>query len=394
MTTDSPRPSRLLRAMAPRDPREHPRTATPLELLFDLCFVVAIAQLAAALHHAIAADHAMEGARGFLMVFLAIWWAWMGFTWFASAFDTDDAPYRLKVLVQMAGILVLAAGVERAFEEGDFTLITLGYVIMRIGLVALWVRAGRSDSSVRATAYRYAVGIVVLQVFWVGLLRVPADLWIYGWAVLIACELLVPLWAERAANSPWHPHHISERYGLLTIIVIGESVLASTLAIQSAVDLGAMPGSLVQVIVSAPVILFAMWWLYFSQPGHAALGTMRRAFVWGYGHYFVFASAAAVGAALAVAVDHAVSHTEISDVQAALALAVPVAIYLCSVWFVQIRPQPNDEVCGKIFLLSIFAVLASPWTPMPTAAVAATLAVATGLVVWSVERRSGKLARI
>ncbi len=263
--------------MAPRDPEEHPRAATPLELLFDLCFVVAIAQLAAALHHAIAAGHAAEGVRGFVMVFLAIWWAWMGFTWFASAFDTDDAPYRLKVLVQMAGVLVLAAGVKRAFEEGDFTLITMGYVIMRIGLVALWVRAGRSDASVRGTAFRYAGGIVVLQVFWIGLLRVPANLWIYGWGVLILCELLVPLWAESAAESPWHPHHISERYGLLTIIVIGESVLASTLAIQSAVDLGTIPGRLVQVIISAPVILFAMWWLYFSQPGHEVIGTMRRA---------------------------------------------------------------------------------------------------------------------
>lgn len=376
--------------MMSRDPDEHPRAATPLELLFDLCFVVAIAQLASALHHAVASGHAAEGARGFVIVFLAIWWAWMGFTWFASAFDTDDAPYRLKVLVQMAGVLVLAAGVKRAFEEGDFTLITLGYVVMRIGLVALWVRAGRSDASIRGAAYRYAIGIVILQIFWIGLLRVPANLWIYGWTVLILCELLVPLWAESAARSTWHPHHISERYGLLTIIVIGESVLASTLAIQSAVELGAMPGRLVQVIVSAPVILFAMWWLYFSQPGHAVLSTMRRAFIWGYGHFVIFASAAAVGASLAVAVDHAIGHTKISDTQAGLALAIPVAIYLLSVWFIQIRPQPNDEICGKIFLVAILAVLGSPWTSMPTLAVAAVLALSTGLVVWSVDRRSAQ----
>lgn len=121
---------------------------------------------------------------------------------------------------------------------------------------------------------------------------------------------------------------------------------------------------------------------------------MTCAFIWGYGHYFVFASAAAVGAALAVAVDHAVGKTDISDAQAALALAIPVAIYLFSVWFVQIRPQPDHQICGRIFLLSILAVLASPWTPMPTAAVAASLAVTTGLVVWSVDRRSGEPARI
>ncbi len=75
------------------------------------------------------------------MVFFAIWWAWMNFTWFASAYDVDDVPYRLLALVQMGGVLVLAAGVPSAFEHQDFFGITLGYFIMRIGLVAQWVRA-------------------------------------------------------------------------------------------------------------------------------------------------------------------------------------------------------------------------------------------------------------
>jgi len=322
------------------------------------------------------------------MVFLAIWWAWMGHTWFASAFDTDDTPYRLKVLLQMIGVLVLAAGVERAFEHQDFGLITLGYVIMRVGLVAGWLRAARADTAVRRTARRYALGIALLQVFWIGLLAVPAHLWIYGWGVLIVLELLVPWWAEGAGNTPWHPHHISERYGLLTIIVIGESVLASTLAIQSAVDFGSLPASLLQVIVSAPIILFAMWWLYFSQPGHAVLSSSRRAFLWGYGHFFVFASAAAVGAALAVVADHAIGRTEISDLQAGMAMAIPVASYLLSVWFVQIRPQPDDVICGRLFLIATVAVLVAPLTPFAVPVIAGILALTTALVVVSVDRRS------
>lgn len=98
-------------AMRSRDPQEHPRAATPLELLYDLCFVVA-------------EGRPVQGVIGYLLVFFAIWWAWMGFTWFASAFDTDDPLYRLKVLLQMTGVLVLAAGVPRAFNDTDFSLIT------------------------------------------------------------------------------------------------------------------------------------------------------------------------------------------------------------------------------------------------------------------------------
>lgn len=103
--------------MRARDPHEAHRAATPLELLFDLCFVVAIAQVAARLHHAIAEHHVVAAIPAFLMVFFAIWWAWMNFTWFASAYDTDDAPYRVNVLLQIAGVLAIAAGVPRAFDH-------------------------------------------------------------------------------------------------------------------------------------------------------------------------------------------------------------------------------------------------------------------------------------
>ena len=134
----------ILRAMQARNPHEGHRAATPLELLYDLVFVVAIAQAAAALHHAIANGHALHGVLGFAAVFATIWWAWMGFTWFASAFDNDDALYRIKVFIQMCGVTVLAAGVPAAFEEFDYRLVTYGYTLMRVGLVAQWFRAAKS----------------------------------------------------------------------------------------------------------------------------------------------------------------------------------------------------------------------------------------------------------
>ena len=122
-------PSR--RPMRGRDPGEAHRAATPLELLFDLTFVVAVSQAAAQLHHALAEGRTGSGLFGYAAVFFAIWWAWMNFTWFASAYDNDTVLYRLGVFVQVAGILILAAGVPRAFNDEDFSVVIVGYVVMR-----------------------------------------------------------------------------------------------------------------------------------------------------------------------------------------------------------------------------------------------------------------------
>jgi len=117
------------------------RASTSLELFFDLCFVVAVAQASSGLHHDLSEGHVTDGVSGYLFIFFAVWWAWMNFTWFASAYDTDDVAYRLTTLVQMAGALVFAAGVPRAFVGGDFVVITLGYVIMRLAMVTQWLSA-------------------------------------------------------------------------------------------------------------------------------------------------------------------------------------------------------------------------------------------------------------
>ena len=325
--------------MIARSPHEPHRTATPLELFFDLIFVVAIAQAASGLHHAVADAHPAEGLVGYLMVFFAIWWAWMNFTWFASAYDCDDVPYRLLVFVQITGALIMAAGVPAMFESrGPNHTMVAGYVVMRLALVAQWLRAAASDPAHRVTARRYAAGISVLQVAWIALLYVPA-LWGPGFLAFAALELAVPVWAERAASTTWHPHHITERYGLLTLIVLGESMLAATLAVQSAVVSGEAHASLTPIIVGGLLTVFAMWWIYFDRPVHDLLTSLPKAIVWGYGHYLIFAAAAAVGAGLAVAVDHATHHAKVGRVGAGAAVAIPVAVYLLCLWLLHHRPD-------------------------------------------------------
>jgi low temperature requirement protein LtrA len=375
--------------MVARSPDEEHRTATALELFFDLCFVIAVAQASAGLHHAVVDDHAAQGVVGYLGVFFAIWWAWMMFTWFASAYDNDDIPYRLATLVQIAGVLILAAGVPRALDGGDYGVITLGYVVMRLAMVSQWLRAARADERRRATCLRYAAGVTLVQVGWVARLAIP-DQGPWGWArvvqvVLIAAELAVPVWAERAGMTPWHPRHIAERYGLFTLIVLGESLLAATVAAQSALDAEAAFGELATTATGGLLTVFGMWWLYFAKGASRQLASLRSALVWGYGHYLVFASAAAVGAGLAVSVDVAAQHAKVGELVAGAAFTVPVAVFLLTVWALQLRPHHlgTSGTWGTwraaVVPLAALAVLGATFTPQPVLltglAVAAAVAV-------------------
>jgi len=345
----------LITRMTARDTTQAHRASSPLELLFDLVFVVAIAQVAAQLAHAIAEGHVLESLLPYCMVFFAIWWAWMNFTWFASAYDTDDVPYRILVLVQMAGVLILAAGVPSAFSGGGFTAVTIGYLVMRVGLVSLWVRAGLQHPQGRATAFRYAAGISVVQVFWVARLAFPdSSPW---WFLVIAlADLSVPLWAERTGTTAWHPHHIAERYGLFTIIVLGESVLASTVGVQDALDGGGLSTDLIVIALAGLTLLFVLWWLYFAEPAGDGLTRRRNlSFVWGYGHYLIFASLAAVGAGLEVAVETAGHHTEVTDQEVSFAVAVPVAVFLVMLWAV--HAPIVDRVVINPFAIAVSAAV-------------------------------------
>src|SRR4051794_31152448 len=154
------------RPMLPRRPDESHRASTPLECLFDLCFVVAVGRAGVSFEELVGHSSIGSAIVSYGMIFFAIWWAWMNFTWFASAYDNDDVPYRISVLVQIVGSLILAAGIASAAdpEHRDFSILVVGYVVMRLATVFNWIRAGRSDSTHRTTAYRYAAGITFVQI--------------------------------------------------------------------------------------------------------------------------------------------------------------------------------------------------------------------------------------
>ncbi|MFF0739074.1 low temperature requirement protein A [Streptomyces sp. NPDC004111] len=364
--------------MSGRDPGEAHRTATSLELLFDLCFVIAVAQAAASLHHALAEGHAATGVLSFALVFFTVWWAWMNFTWFASAYDPDDIPYRLTVLVQITGSLVLAAGVPRAFENGDLRIITVGYVVLRTALAALWLRAALADPARRTTALRFAAGVTACQVGWVALLALPDAARLPGIVVMIAAEVSVPVWAQSAGMTPWHPHHIAERYELFTLIVLGESVVAVTLAVRGAFDRPHAGGGLYALAGGGLLLVYGMWWLYFARPAHTLLATShrthRRRFVWAYGHYLVFASATAAGAGMAGYADHITGGGHASPTAAAAAVTVPTAVFLLTVWAIHLRPHRGAATERILYPLAAAGVVAATWSPAPVLVAGALLA--------------------
>jgi len=372
----------LRRPMGPRDRDEQDRSATALELLFDLCFVVAVAQAADHLHHALVQGHIADGVVSYGSVFFAIWWAWMNFTWFASAFDTDDVPYRLLTLLQIGGVLLLAAGVADGFDRQDFTVVTVGYVLMRVAMVTQWLRVAHDHPAGRGTALRYAAGITALQLGWIALLALPLSWRGPGFLLLAAGELAVPVWAEWSGQpTAWHPGHITERYGLFTLIVLGECVLAATTTVQAAIGTGGLSPSLVVVAAGGLVLLFALWWSYFDRPAAEGLrASPRSAFGWGYWHLLVFASLAAVGAGLQVVAETVDRHGSLSGRTASLTLAVPVALFLVVLgllhsWVARYRRERAVARFSATAVLVVLAAVATP--PLPLALTVALI----GLIV-------------
>ncbi len=343
-----------LKGAVVRNPTEEHRSSSALEAFFDLCFVVAVAQVSTGLHETLAQHRIGDALIAYLSMFFAVWWAWMNFTWFANAHDADDIPYRLLTFIQMGGALVMAIGVTDVFGHQNFKTVTIGYVIMRVAQVTQWVRVALAFESMRTRALRYAGGIAVVQVLWVIRIPMRGSGTVAFTVLLVVLEVVIPIWAERVATgNVTHLEHITDRYGLFTLIVLGEAVSAGTIGIQEASRSG-VTAELVVVAIAGLMISFAAWWMYFGNPHRRGPDTIRRSFEWGYGHYLIFASIGAIGAGIHLAaqyitmqaangpVPEAPASAESATVAAAvndasghittrvasLAVAVPVAVFI------------------------------------------------------------------
>lgn len=329
--------------MSGRDPHEPHRVATPLELLFDLTFVIAFGSAASELAHALATGHIGSGLTSFVFVTFAVCWAWVNFSWFASAYDTDDWVYRLMTMLQMVGVIILALGIPPVYasiEHGEHVnnrLMVAGYIVMRIAMVAQWIRAARQDPAHRRACIGYAITITVAQIGWIGIAiaeaSVPMTFLLVALMTLI--ELAGPWLLEiRTGNTaPWHAHHIAERYGLLTIIALGEGVIGTVASLSAVVTAQGWSVDAVLVAVAGTGLTFGMWWIYFVVPSaHLLHAQRRKAIPFGYGHIAVFSSIVATGAGLHVAAYYIEHQSTLGSVATVLSVAIPVGIYIVSVY--------------------------------------------------------------
>jgi low temperature requirement protein LtrA len=272
------------------------RRATWLELFFDLVFVAAVGQLA----NALSAEPTTGRFFEFLGLFVPVWWAWMGFTYYANRFDTDDLVYRLLTLLAMFAVAVLATTVPSVFD-GATAGFPLAYVGIRLVLLTLYARASRHVPEARALARTFLSAFGAAVVIWLVALALPQP-WCYVlWGVAMLVELVTPIPAWRLLrDAPIHPRHIPERFGLLTLIVLGESVLAVVLGVSKVSWVfGSSLAAAAGFIVAA-----SLWWIYFDFLDEETVSA--RGIVSGltftYMHYFVVAGLAALGAGVKLAV--------------------------------------------------------------------------------------------
>ncbi|MBT2533172.1 low temperature requirement protein A [Arthrobacter sp. ISL-48] len=372
-------PGHPLIRMGGRDPAEKHRTATPLELFFDLTFVIAFGVAGGQFAHEIAEAHFAAGLLGFGFTMFCVIWAWINFSWFASAYDTDDWIFRIVTMVQMLGVLILAMGIEPLFDslvEGhhvDNVGIVAGYVIMRLALVSQWLRAARQDPQRRQTCLNFAKYLVVAQLGWVIVMLVPADIptTFLMTVPLFAFEWAAPALAERKMRTPWHAHHIAERYGLLAIIALGECLFGVIEALRAVVGNHGWTLDAAVVGFAGTAIAFGMWWTYFLLPAAQALHLQRnRSFKFGYGHMPIFAAIAATGAGLHVAayfIDH---EAHISAAVAIASIAAPVAVFKITLtWLHSAMLGPDRMIVGVavvvVLLLGLSVGLAAAGVALP-----------------------------
>ncbi len=300
---------------------------------------------------------------GFAFAMFGTVWAWINYSWFASAYDTDDWLYRVLTMVQMVGVLVFALGLPpmfRSIDEGGVVandIMVAGYVVMRIAMVLQWLRAAKEHRAGRSTALRYAFFVTASQIGWIALLAlreesgagVPLAL-----AITLALDLGGPLIAEKGGKTPWHPHHIAERYGLLAIIALGEGILGTIAAVSAVVDHQELDdgGDPARHRGDRPDLRDVVVLLHDPVGSGAGGAIASDHWVWGYSHIFLYAAIAASGAGLHVAAYQLEGESHIGTTAALLTVVVPVLVFGLSMfaiytWLVrEARSVPFPPVRG------------------------------------------------
>ncbi len=370
------------------------RKVTWLELFFDLIFVAAVAQVSEPLRH----DYSIAGLIRFAVLFVLIWWAWIGNSVFATRFDTDDVLQRVLTLVQMFAVAAMAANAADALDSRSSAGFAAAYAAMRFVLVAQYARARRIHSA-RGLATRYLAGHGLAATLWLSSAFVPAPARFVVWAVALAIDLGTPWVAvTHSAAVPPDASHLPERFGLFTLILLGESVIAVMQGMKSQEDWSVAPATSAFLGMA---IAFTIWWWYFD--GATAVGEQHvrtrrdaiRFHVWSYAHLPLYLGIAVAAAGIQRIV-HLGSAAELHGVDGVL-LATSLSVVMAAMTFIGAagpqRRHGRSVVTRHLAVagLAVFTGLASALLPPVVLVVVLTALCALQLAV-SISH--GNIARV
>jgi low temperature requirement protein LtrA len=233
--------------------RREEERVTPLELFFDLAFVLAVTQCTAL----IAGDPTTTGLLRGIAVLAVLWWTWVGYAWLTSVVDPDEGAVRLVIFAAMAGLVIAAIAAPEAFDELA-VLFAVAYGAVRAAHIALFMLASRDDPLLRHSV----LGLALSTAIGVGLLVSAAfldDGWrAAAWLLAIAVDVGGPYFFG-AAGWRLAPAHFAERHGLIVIIALGESIVAVGVGLGEDVTTGVVVAAILGVALAA-----ALWWAYFD----------------------------------------------------------------------------------------------------------------------------------
>lgn len=334
------------------------RHATWTELFFDLVFVVAIAALAGILHD----DLSLAGFSAFALLLVPVGWAWMSFAYYSDQYDTDDAPFRLLMLGAMlvTGVLAVSVGGVPAGEVSGFVAAN---VALRLLLVGLYGWAWLSEPDARPMSARYGAGFAFGALVWAVSLLVPEPARYAVWALALLVEMGNPILGYATARQvPGHASHMPERFGLFTILVLGESII---ILASGVIDTDwQLRSALVAALGFA--VAACLWWLYFDRVDEEAIGQsftsgvagVVKSHVWGYGHLAVWAGIATASIGVEFAILYASEPA--LGLGPRLALCGGVALYLVALSAIQAATPSSLEGRVLVARLVVAAVILAP----------------------------------
>ncbi len=279
--------------------QDEERKASWLELFFDLLFVAVIAQLV----HLLANDLTWGGVGRFILLFIPVWWCWIGATMYNDRMKRDEVSQRISTLALMVPVLGMAVSVHDAFGE-TANAFAASYVTFRVILIFMWWRAGHHNPEFRRAADRYVLGFSASAVLWTGSIFVGQPEMFYLWGAGLVIDLVTPFMTYKlqAKLPKYSSTHLVERYGLFVIIVLGESVVA---LVAGAAGLHGVTLSVMVTITLGLVLAFGMWWLYFGHTSHRRENlSLNQVAVYVWMHLPLVIGLAAMGAATLNVVAH------------------------------------------------------------------------------------------